>query len=169
MTETLRHWDRRTVDTFRKRDGWIGYAEEHGIILDFGDRLEPVRAVGPAGPLPGRMGRVPLLADQLRGRDGRRRSQTAGDRAPARRWPLGTIEPHAGYPAGMPRLMTLDLTGKLAGPHCVLRIKTNMECYYDQAFVAVRDRAAEASLRVIDSAGGAGRARLSRLHPGDFA
>jgi hypothetical protein len=44
--------------------------------------------------------------------------------------------------------MTLDLTGKLAGPRCVLRIKTNMECYYDQAFIAVRDRAAEASLRV---------------------
>ena len=39
MTETLRHWDRRTVDAFRKRDGWIGYAEEHGIVLDFGDRL----------------------------------------------------------------------------------------------------------------------------------
>ncbi len=30
----------------------------------------------------------------------------------------------------------------------MLRIKTNMECYYDQAFIAVRDRQAEASLRV---------------------
>ena len=59
-----------------------------------------------------------------------------------------TIEPHAGYPAGMPRLMTIDLTGKLSGPHCKIRIKTNMECYYDQAFVAVRDRQAETSLRV---------------------
>ena len=39
MTEALRHWDRRTVDGFRKLDGWIGYAEEHGIVLDFGDRL----------------------------------------------------------------------------------------------------------------------------------
>ena len=29
------------------------------------------------------------------------------------------IEPHAGYPAGLPRLMTLDLTGKLTGrPLC---------------------------------------------------
>ena len=54
-----------------------------------------------------------------------------------------TIEPHAGYPAGLPRMMTLDLTGKLTGPRCVLRIKTNMECYYDQAFIAVRDRSAE--------------------------
>ncbi len=39
VTETLKHWDRRTVDGFRKLDGWVGYAEEHGIILDFGDRL----------------------------------------------------------------------------------------------------------------------------------
>ena len=59
-----------------------------------------------------------------------------------------TIEPHAGYPAGLPRMMTLDLTGKLGGTRCVLRIRTNMECYYDQAFVAVRDPAAEKALRV---------------------
>ena len=50
------------------------------------------------------------------------------------------IDPHAGYPAGLPRLTTLDLTGKLTGPRCVLRLRTNMECYWDQAFVAV-DRA----------------------------
>ena len=45
-------------------------------------------------------------------------------------------------------MMTLDLTGKLSGARCVLRIKTNMECYYDQAFIAVRDRSAEKALRV---------------------
>jgi hypothetical protein len=39
VTEALRSWDRRTVDGFRKLGGWIGYAEEHGIVLDFGDRL----------------------------------------------------------------------------------------------------------------------------------
>ena len=83
VTETLRHWDRRTVDTFRKRAGWIGYAEEHGIILDFGDRLSQYRAVRPARALPGRLGRVSLLADQLRGRDGRRRAPAPGDRAPS--------------------------------------------------------------------------------------
>jgi hypothetical protein len=58
------------------------------------------------------------------------------------------IEPHAGYPAGLPRLTTLDLTGKLTGGRCVLRIMTNMECYYDQAFIAVRDRQAEHALCV---------------------
>ena len=39
-----------------------------------------------------------------------------------------------------------------------------MECYYDQAFIAVRDRAAEASLRVTTLPVARARARLSRLH-----
>ncbi len=33
MTATLKHWDRRAVDTFGKLEGWIGYAAEQGIIL----------------------------------------------------------------------------------------------------------------------------------------
>ena len=44
VTETLRSRDRNTVDGFRRLHGWIGYAEEHGIVLDFGDRLS---AFGP--------------------------------------------------------------------------------------------------------------------------
>jgi len=149
VTETLRHRDRRTVDTFRRREGWIGYAEDHAIILDFGDRLS---CYGPSDPL------VLCLAGWVEYPYSQTNyaAATAGvalqppaieRRRDDGRWEV--IEPHAGYPAGMPRLMTLDLTGKLAGPRCVLRIKTNMECYYDQAFIAVRDRAAEASLRVI--------------------
>ena len=90
MAATLKHWDRRTVDTFRKLEGWIGYAEEHGIILDFGDRPQRVRPDGPPGPLSGRLGRVSLLADQLRCGDRRRcpaarpRSSVAAMTAPGR-------------------------------------------------------------------------------------
>jgi hypothetical protein len=148
MTDTLRSWDRRTVDTLRKRAGWIGYAEEHGIILDFGDRLArfspgqplwlclagwveyPYSQTNYAAATAGVVLKPPVIE--------RRR----GDGT----WEV--IEPHAGYPAGMPRLMTVDLTGKLIGASCVLRIETNIECYYDQTFIAVRDRAAEESLRV---------------------
>jgi hypothetical protein len=148
VTDTLRLWDRRTADAFKKLDGWIGYAEEHGLVIDFGDRLSRYRtadrlvlclagwveypysqtnyAAATAG--------VALRAPQIE------RQRDDG------RWE--TIEPYAGYPAGMPRLMTVDLTGKLTGRRCVLRIRTNMECYYDQAFVAVRDQAAEAALRI---------------------
>jgi tetratricopeptide (TPR) repeat protein len=148
VTETLRSWDRRTVDGFAKLTGWIGYAEEHGIVLDFGDRLS---RFGPGDAL------VLCLAGWVEYPYSQTNyaAATAGValRPPAieRLGPDGawqTIEPHAGYPAGLPRMMTLDLTGKLGGGRCVLRIKTNMECYYDQAFVAVRDRSAEKALRV---------------------
>ncbi len=148
VTETLRFWDRRTVDGFRKLKGWIGYAEEHGIILDFGDRLSRYGASDPV---------VLCLAGWVE----YPYSQTnyaAATAGVALRPPVierleadglwKTIEPHAGYPAGLPRMMTVDLTGKLSGTQCVLRIKTNMECYYDQAFIAVRDRSAEKAVRV---------------------
>jgi tetratricopeptide (TPR) repeat protein len=148
LTATLRSWDRRTADGFRKRAGWIGYAEDHGIVLDFGDRLSKH---GPSDRI------VLCLAGWVE----YPYSQTnyaAGTAGVALKPPSierqraggawETIEPHAGYPAGMPRLVTVDLTGKLDGPRCVLRIKTNMECYFDQAFIAVRDRAAESALRV---------------------
>jgi hypothetical protein len=148
VTEALRQWDRRTVDDFFMYDGWVGYAEEHGLILDFSDRLS---RFSPSDPL------VLCLAGWVE----YPYSQTNYAAATAgvalsppvieRRRDDGTwqvIEPHAGYPAGLPRLTTLDLTGKLTGGRCVLRIRTNMECYYDQAFVAVVDREAEASLRV---------------------
>jgi tetratricopeptide (TPR) repeat protein len=147
-TEALKAWDRKTVDGFARLAAWTGYAEEHGIVLDFGDRLA---RFGPDDRL--------LLA--LAGWVEYPYSQTnyaaatAGVTlaAPAIErlrddgsWE--TIEPHAGYPAGLPRMTTLDLTGKLTGPRCVLRIRTNMECYYDRAFIAVRDVEAEGSLRV---------------------
>ncbi len=149
LTETLKHWDRRTADAFKKRRAWIGYAEEHGIVLEFGDRLS---RFSPKDPL------VLCLAGWVEYPYSQTNyaAATAGvaltPPAIERRRDDGTwevIEPHAGYPAGLPRLMTLDLTGKLTGPRCVLRIKTNMECYYDQAFIAVRDRAAESSFRVV--------------------
>jgi tetratricopeptide (TPR) repeat protein len=160
LTGILRDRDRRTADDFKKRTPWVGYAEEHGIVLDFGDRL---RRFSPGDPL------VLCLAGWVEYPYSQTNyaAATAGValKPPAieRRRDDGTwelIEPHAGYPSGLPRLMTLNLTGKLAGPKCVLRIKTNMECYYDQAFIAARDRAAESSLRVTTL--GVARAELGR-------
>ena len=147
VSAKLSAWDRDTVDDFRRLDGWVGYAEEHGIVLDFGDRL---RRFGPTDRL------VLCLAGWVEYPYSQTNyaAATAGVvlRPPSveRRNEDGSwtvIEPHAGYPAGMPRMTTLDLTGKLSGARCVLRLKTNMECYWDHAFIAVRDPAAERSLR----------------------
>jgi tetratricopeptide (TPR) repeat protein len=148
LTERLQESDGRTVDDFRRLGGWIGYAEEHGIVLDFGDRL--------AGYSPedslwlALYGWVEYPYSQTN-----YAAATAGValRPPAveRRRPDGSwelVEADAGYPAGLPRLTLLELTGKLAGPACVLRLRTNMECYWDQAFIAVRERAAAGQVRV---------------------
>jgi hypothetical protein len=147
LTKTLKAWDRDTADGFRRLDGWVGYAEEHGIVLDFGDRLS-------------RLGASDRLVLALAGWVEYPYSQTnyaAATAGVALRTPSverlkndGTwavLVPEAGYPAGMPRLMTLDLTGKLTGGRCVLRIRTNMECYWDQAFVFARDGRAESQIR----------------------
>src|SRR5262249_3180400 len=126
VTKTLREWDRRTVEDFKRR-GWLGYAEEHWVELDFGDRLakfgpqdglilcvagwtdypypESIYAAGQAG--------IPLQPPTLErlSADGKWTS-VVGD---------------AGFPAGLPRMMTLDITGKVAGPGCTLRLRTNMQ------------------------------------------
>jgi tetratricopeptide (TPR) repeat protein len=148
VAERLRAADGRTVDGFRRLGGWIGYAEEHGIVLDFADRLAgygpdaslwlalggwveyPYSQTNYAAATAGVALRPPIV--ERRRRDGS--------------WE--TIEAEAGYPAGLPRLTLLDLSGKLAGPDCAIRLRTNMECYWDRAFIAVRDRAAEAQVRV---------------------
>ena len=143
VTETLRLWDRATVDGFARRKHWVGYAEEHGITLDFGDRLArfgpsdrlvlclagwveyPYSQTNYAAATAGEPLRPPVLE----------RLQEDGS------WKV--IESDPGYPAGLPRMTTLELTGRLGGPRCVLRLRTNMECYYDRAFVAVLDPTAE--------------------------
>ncbi len=142
VTPEIRAWDRRTVDRFRLLRGWIGYAEDHSLILDFGDRLA---GLGPDEKL------VLCLAGWVEYPYSQTNyaASTAGLalRPPVleRQRPDGgweTIDPHPGYPAGLPRMMTVDLTGKVSDPRCVLRLTTNMELYWDQAFVAVVDSAA---------------------------
>jgi hypothetical protein len=134
LTKILRHWDRITVDSFARRS-WMGFAEDHAIDLDFGDRLsqfgsndrlvlclagwtdyaypESIWAAGQAG--------VAMQPPVLE------RQRTDGQ------WERIA---DVGFPAGLPRMTTLEVTGKLTGSHCVLRLRTNLEVYWDQIFVA---------------------------------
>ena len=125
-----------TADGFGRLDGWNGYAEEHGIVLDFGDRLSrfgpserlvlclagwveyPFSQTNYAAATAGVALKFPVLE---------RRKSDGG-------WEV--LEGHPGCPAGLPRLTTLELTGRLTGPRCELRLRTNLECYWDQAFIA---------------------------------
>jgi hypothetical protein len=157
VTRTLRHWDRDTVDDFARRS-WLGFAEEHWIELDFGDRLKDFGAGDPlflclAGwtdyPYPESIWAAAQAAVVPEG-PVLERQRADG------RWEM--IEAGAGFPAGLPRLMMLDVTGKLGGGRSVLRLRTNLEVYWDQAFVAP-------VLKRVGSSGGTGDGalRVTRL------
>jgi tetratricopeptide (TPR) repeat protein len=135
VTQTLRAWDRRTVDDFARR-AWLGYAEEHWVELDFGDRLAKF---GPqhqlilcmAGwtdyPYPESIWAATQAGVALQ-------HPTLERLGPDGKWQ--TLLADAGFPAGLPRMMTVDVTGKLGGSACVVRLRTNMDVYWDQIFVA---------------------------------
>ncbi len=152
--------DRRSVDQFARLGGWIGFTEDHALVLDFGDQLaqlkpgdEPVLCLtgwveypysqtNYAAATAGVILKPPVLEQQL----------------PDGGWQV--IDPAAGHPAGLTRLMTLNLAGKLRpGPRCVLRLKSNMECYWDQAFVALKAPAARRSIRTTSLAVAAAQLR----------
>jgi hypothetical protein len=118
VTQALRAWDRNTVDGFAKR-AWIGFAEEHAVELDFGDRL--------AKCAPGE--RLFLC---LAGWTDYPYSQSiwaANQAGVAMQPPVlerqdadgsWNVIAEAGFPAGLPRMMLLEVTDKVAGPSCRL-------------------------------------------------
>jgi hypothetical protein len=134
VTETLRRWDRVAVDDFARRS-WVGFAEEHGIELDFGDRLAPY---GPND-------RLYLCLAGWTEYPFPESSWAAHQAGVAEKWPVLERQDEsgawrslggAGFPAGLPRMTLLDVTGRLTGPRCRLRLRTNMHVCWDQAFVA---------------------------------
>ena len=134
ITATLRRWDRVTVDDFKKR-AWIGFAEEHAVELDFGDRLA---SFGPKD-------RLYLCLAGWTEYPFPESSWAAHQAGITEQWPILERQDEAdrwqslgeaGFPAGMPRMMLLDVTGKVTGHHCRLRLRTNMQIYWDQAFIA---------------------------------
>jgi cytochrome c-type biogenesis protein CcmH/NrfG len=126
--------DGRMVDQFALRS-WTGFAENHFLELDFGNQLARVPRGQPvflvmAGwtdyPYPdsiyaAQQAGVPMTTPLLSrlGPDGNWR-------------PLGEI----GFPAGLPRVMTVEVPGLAAEPSCRLRLQTNLRIYWDQIFLA---------------------------------
>lgn len=131
VTKLVLDRDRRAVDGFHLRS-WLGFAEDHALTLDFGDvpagakRWVLVLAGWTEYPYPesiyaAERAGVPLNFPVLErlGADGKT-------------WEaLGDL----GFPAGLPRVMTRPLPDLKPGP-CVLRIRTNMQVYWDQAYLA---------------------------------
>jgi cytochrome c-type biogenesis protein CcmH/NrfG len=135
ITQTLREWDRHTADRFAKRS-WTGWAEQHWVELDFGEQLAKFGAKEPLGfflagwtdyPYPDSIWAAAQAGQSLVAPVLERLDEDGAWRE---------LRGDLSFPAGLPRMMTYDLTGLVAGPSCKLRIRTNMHIYWDQIFIA---------------------------------
>lgn len=131
----LRHGDRRYQPGVHPDRRFIGYAAPQEIVLDFGNALEgtedqpivlfldgwveyPYAHVNFAAWQAGLS--LEALSVDVREADGSWR----------------TLHDRFGYPAGMPRVMTLDVSELPRTRRTVIRLRTNIELYIDRIWLA---------------------------------
>ncbi len=163
VTSRLLELDRRYADGMHLRS-WIGYAEDHSLTLDFGilprggngkwylvlsgwteyPYPESIYAAERAG--------VPVAFPVLE-----RQS------ADGRRWEsLGDL----GFPAGLPKTMTREVTQLKGGESCILRIRTNLQIYWDQVYlVQAQADAGRATCLSVAAAKLVARGFMQELYP----
>lgn len=137
VAATLRERDGKTVGDFANRS-WLGFAEEHFIEFKFGavvwkqDAAKYLVLAGwtdypyPESILAAEQAGVPMLAPVLE-----------------KRKTDGTWEKISdiGFPAGLPKVMTAPLP-KAFDPSAKYRIRTNLQIYWDQLFLAAAEEPA---------------------------
>jgi tetratricopeptide (TPR) repeat protein len=138
--------DRRYPEDFEKLK-FKGYAKEHAITLDLGDirRRDHVLLLLTAwidyadstSNMAAAQAGVTLTPPYLQVRNARGEWQT--------------VIPQMGFPAGLPKTMTVDLTGKFLCADSQVRIVTSMRIYWDQILV--------------DASGGDFPTRVTELDP----
>lgn len=132
MTAALRDKDGKTVDQFARRS-WLGFAENHHVELDFGNveaksgerwflilhgwtdypYPESIYAATQAG--------VEMQTPILERMNADGKWERVAD---------------IGFPAGLPKTMTYEVTGKLPAKGGKYRISTNLQIYWDQIALA---------------------------------
>lgn len=140
MLERIIEIDRRYVEP-PLDPRFVGYADDHWVELDFGDQL---RRFGPRDRLVLYMygwteytySHVNYAAHQAGVTMQGPSIEVPGENGD---WRVAVSE--AGFPAGLPRMMTLDVSALPIRRQGRLRIRSNMEIFWDQIFLA-RDAAA---------------------------
>jgi len=145
----IREVDRKYPDGFELLP-FKGYAKEHWIELDLGDLGQPKKV-------------LLLLTAWIDYADSS--SNLAASQADAKLIPpyvqvpdengkWVTVMPSIGFPAGLPKTMTLDLSGKFKRPGDFrVRIATSMRIYWDQILVDTSDPAVDTRVTRLSSDG----------------
>jgi Tfp pilus assembly protein PilF len=138
--------DRRYPEDFEKLR-FKGYAREHAITLDPGDLKNAKRVLllltawidyaDSTSNMAATQAGIALTPPYLQVKNSRGEWET--------------VIPQMGFPAGLPKTMTVDLTGKFLCNDSQIRIVTNMRIYWDQILV--------------DVSGGAFPTRVTKLDP----
>src|SRR5262249_1377926 len=137
--------DRRYPEDFEKLK-FKGYAKEHAITLDLGDVKNAKRVLltltawidyaDSTSNMAATQAGVTLTPPYV---------QVKNDRG---EWQ--TVIPQMGFPAGLPKTMTVDLTGKFLCQDSEVRIVTSMRIYWDQILVDTSDGNAPARITKLD-------------------
>jgi tetratricopeptide (TPR) repeat protein len=127
--------DRRYPE-LRRDERYLGYLDrEHAWTLDFGDRLD---GMGDDTLVLYIHGWVEYPYSHVVYASGQ--SEVVGQslsidfRQPDGSWRVGKAE--VGYPAGMPKMMTVTLPAEVHRGSSALRLRTNLEVYVDEVYIA---------------------------------
>jgi tetratricopeptide (TPR) repeat protein len=148
VTGELRRVDRRYAGATEPDPRFVGFAKDHFVELDFGDRL---RGVSPQERL------VLFLNGWVE--YGYSSSNYAASQAGVRlkapsvhvwrggRW--AELLDEVGYPAGLQHTMTVDLSGKIRPGDRKIRVSTNMEIYWDRIFLGTHRKDARLGVKEV--------------------
>src|SRR5262245_43552014 len=134
IRQLIKAFDGRYPEDFEKLK-FKGYAKEHAITLDLGDVKNAKRVLlmltawidyadSTSNMAAGQAG-VGITPPYLQVKNARGEWQT--------------VIPQMGFPAGLPKTMTVDLTGKFLCDDSQVRIVTSMRIYWDQILVDTFD------------------------------
>ncbi len=135
VTQELAQVDRVYAGATQADPHFVGFADEHRVEFDFGDRL---RSLDPddrlvlfiQGWVHYSYSSVNFAAAQANKR------LEAPTLSVFRQGRWQTLFEEVGYPAGLRHMMTLEVTGQVLPTDRRLRLSSNMELYYDRIFLA---------------------------------
>jgi len=135
VTEQIRRVDRLYAGATEPDKRFDGYAKEHFVELDFGDRLKQIAAGERLILVLDGWVEYPYSTTSFAAAQAKLRLKAPSIHALRDgRWV--ELFSEVGYPAGIQHTMTLDVTGRVLPSDRTIRITSNMDLYWDRIFLA---------------------------------